>query len=90
MKQTHVALAVAVLFAMLSSGRTHAQAVDGNKVLEDVLHQNLGLVREYLLAPDLQQRVRTGYEISTVPSQCVGGFKTGPSYHPQPVSKPAI
>jgi len=72
MKQTHVALAVAVLFAMLSSGRTHAQAVDGNKVLEDVLRQNLGLVQEYLLAPDLQQRVRAGYKISPVPLDLTG------------------
>ncbi len=72
MKQTHVACAAVVLAAMLLFGRTHAEAADGDEALEDVLRQNSGLVEEYLLAPDLQQRVKTGYQISPVPLELGG------------------
>lgn len=67
MKQTHIALAATIVAAMFSFGRTYAQAADGKEALKDVLRQNSGLVQEYLLDADLQQRVKTGYKISPVP-----------------------
>jgi len=66
-KQTHIALAATIVAAMFSFGRTYAQAADGKEALKDVLRQNSGLVQEYLLDADLQQRVKTGYKISPVP-----------------------
>ncbi len=67
MKQTHIALAAAIIAALFSFGRTYAQAADGKEALEDFLRQNSGLMQEYLLNPDLQHRVTTGYKISPVP-----------------------
>ncbi len=57
---------------MFLVGGTHAQAADGTEAAGDVLLQNSDLVREYVLDPDLQQQVETGYKINPVPLDTSG------------------
>ncbi len=72
MKHTRLVFAAAALAAMPLLSRTHAQVADGNEAAEDVLRQKSGLVREYLLDPDLQQQVKIGYKIAPVPLDTAG------------------